>query len=378
VSRQRLTACLIVQDEEQRLPAALRSIAFCDEIVVVDGGSRDRTVELARAAGALVIENPWPGFAAQRNVALDAARGEWVLEIDADERISPELRSSIQALLEDPPANLDIAVFALRNRFLGAALGPSAKYPGYRARLFRRGAYRHDESRAVHEGLEVRERPLVLAGDLEHELAGTLCEALADTWRYARLESAHVAQPEGRLAYVNGMLARPAAKLAYRTIVEGGWRDGWRGLLKIALDVSSDVLVWARVLAGLGGSAADARPARAGEHFGQRRMGATKVVAVAAGGEDMRAAITRLLDLRARGVEVALVSGERPPEEGIPHHTLTRLGPLSLARALEAEMQIRPIDAVLPVGRRASLTLRLLPGRFRPQGADARTGERLG
>jgi hypothetical protein len=378
VSRQRLTACLIVQDEEQRLPAALRSVAFCDEIVVVDGGSRDRTIELARAAGARVIENPWPGFAAQRNVALDAAHGEWVLEIDADERISPELRGSIQALLEDPPANLDIAVFALRNRFLGAALGPSAKYPGYRARLFRRGTYRHDESRAVHEGVEVRERPLVLAGDLEHELAGTLREALADTWRYARLESAHVARPEGRLVYVNGMLARPAAKLAYRTILEGGWRDGWRGLLKIALDVISDVLVWARVLAGLGGSAADARPARAGEHFGQRRVGATKVVAVAAGGDDMHAAIARLRDLRARGVEVALVSEERPPQEGIPHHTLTRLGPLSLARALEAEMQVRPIDAVLPVGRRASLTLRLLPGRFRPRGADVRTGERLG
>ena len=67
---------MIVQDEEARLPAALASVAFCDEVIVVDGGSGDRTMEIARNAGATVVENPWPGFAAQRNVALDAASGD--------------------------------------------------------------------------------------------------------------------------------------------------------------------------------------------------------------------------------------------------------------------------------------------------------------
>lgn len=171
---QRISACLIVQNEQARLAAALESLAFCDEIIVIDGGSHDRTIEIARAANATVIENPWPGFAAQRNLALDAATTEWVLEVDADERISPTLRASIETLLADPPASINVAIFALRNRFLGGLLGPSAKYPAYRARLFRRGSYRHDESRAVHEGIELRERPAVLDGDLEHELAGSL------------------------------------------------------------------------------------------------------------------------------------------------------------------------------------------------------------
>ena len=91
----RLSACLIVRDEEQHLPECLASVAFCDELVVVDSGSTDRTVEIALAAGATVLERQWRGFAAQRNVALDAARGEWALEVDADERITSRLREQI-------------------------------------------------------------------------------------------------------------------------------------------------------------------------------------------------------------------------------------------------------------------------------------------
>jgi glycosyltransferase involved in cell wall biosynthesis len=237
---ERISACLIAQDEQARIAAALASVAFCDETIVVDGGSSDNTVEIARAAGAWVIENPWPGFAAQRNVALDAASGDWVIEIDADERVTPELRASIQALLERPPAGAGMAVCALRHRFLGGLLGPSAKYPAYRARIFRREAYRHDESRAVHEGVEPHERPVVLDGDFEHELADTLHEAFADTWRYARLESQHVSPPRTLRTRLIGIVLRPAAKLVYRTLVDGGWRDGWRGMLKIALGAGYD------------------------------------------------------------------------------------------------------------------------------------------
>ena len=158
--RERLTACLIVQNEQERLPAALDSVAFCDEVIVVDGGSSDRTVEIARSAGATVIENPWPGFATQRNIALDAASGRLgARDRRRRARIAETLRASIQALLEDPAARGGHAVFALRNRFLGGPLGPSAKYPSYRSRLFRRGAYRHDESRAVHEGHRAARAP---------------------------------------------------------------------------------------------------------------------------------------------------------------------------------------------------------------------------
>jgi Glycosyl transferase family 2 len=367
VPSNRISACLIVQDEQERLPAALASLSFCDELIVVDGGSRDRTVELARQAGAIVIESPWPGYAIQRNVALDAATGDWVLEVDADERVSSRLRASIEALLADPPA-MDVAIFALRNEFLGGPLGPSAKYPTYRARLFRRGAYRHDESRAVHEGIELRERPAILDGDLEHVLAASLREALVDAWRYARLESAHVSPPGSPLGYVKGMLLRPAVKFAYRMIVDGGWRDGWRGTLKISLDAGSDALVWALVLAGRGASANQSSAGDA--HFGRRYVGPAKVVAVASGARAQQAALSRLLELRARGADVALISDEPSAAAELPSQTVSRLGPLTLIRALEAELQVRPIDAVVAFGRRAELVLRLVPADFRPESGD--------
>lgn len=245
----RLSACLIVQDEQEYLPNALASLSFCDEIVVADGGSTDHTIDIAKAAGAKVIENPWPGFAAQRNVALDNATGDWVLELDADECVTARLRASIEEFLDaPPPEGVAMAVLPLRHWFLGRLLGPSAKYPAYRSRLFRRDTYRHDESRGVHEGLEPRERPVALEGDLEHILAVSLSEALRDAWSYAKLESGHIRRPRNPAAYLKGILLRPAAKVLFRTVVDEGWRDGWQGILKIFLDASSDALVWARVL----------------------------------------------------------------------------------------------------------------------------------
>src|ERR1700735_889335 len=118
----RLSACLIVKDEETHLPECLASIGFCDEVIVVDSGSTDRTVEIARASGATVLEHPWEGFAAQRNIALDAAHGEWVLEIDADERVTPQLRDEIVALVADPPPGVDNAAVAMREVLYGVPL----------------------------------------------------------------------------------------------------------------------------------------------------------------------------------------------------------------------------------------------------------------
>ncbi|HEX5307710.1 MAG TPA: glycosyltransferase family 2 protein [Solirubrobacteraceae bacterium] len=381
----RLSACLIVQDEARRLPQALASLAFCDEVVVVDGGSRDETVALARGSGAKVIENSWPGFAAQRNVALAAAGGEWVLEVDADERVSPALRADIESLLSQPPDGVDVAVFPLRHRFLGGLLGPSAKYPAYRTRLFRRGSYEHDESRHVHEGIEPRERPAVLVGDLEHELADTLAEAMRDAWRYAQLESAHISPPRSPRAYLLGIALRPTAKLLYRLVLDAGWRDGWRGLLKVGLDAGSDALVWVLVLAGglRGNRPTGTGPEsdeHAGNHFGRRPTGPPKVVALARRGRAEARAREWLEALAAGGVDVALVSNcaltERRGERGEPAgQSVSRLTPPQAMRALDVEMQIRSAHAVVPFGARARLLARLLPGSLRPSiaGVDAST-----
>jgi glycosyltransferase involved in cell wall biosynthesis len=371
--RETLSACIIARDEESRLPDCLASVAFCDEIVVVDGGSRDATVTLARAAGAKVVEQGWLGFAAQRNVALDHATGDWVLEIDADERVSPELRAEIESFLGAPPDGVDIGGLPIRQRFLGAPLGRSAKYPDYRHRLFRRGAYRHDERRTVHEGLWPHGPVQPFSGDLEHVLAGSFGEAVRDAWAYARAESAQLRPPGRARAYAEGMLVRPPAKVAFRLTVGGGWRDGWRGVLRIGLEALSDALVWCRALAR--GRESSAAPAQDAGHFsGVERAGPARLVGVAAGGGAQTLAAW-LLRAAGGGADVVLVTDMPDADFGVRVHRLPRLGPLYLARALEAEHQLRPIDALVSAGAADRRRLTLVPAALRGIGLVAPEGD---
>jgi hypothetical protein len=354
-----LTACVIARDEEARLPECLRSIAFCDEVVVVDGGSSDRTREIAREAGARVVESPWRGFAAQRNVALDHASGSWVLEIDADERVSPELARAVCALLEGPPAAVRMAALPLRDVFLGRPLGPSARYPRYRHRLFRRDAFRHDESRTVHEGLWPDGPTAPLAGELRHLLATSWREALRDARAYAKLEAGQRARPGVREALF-GMLVRPAAKLAYRLFVYGGWRDGWRGLTVICLECAGDSLATVLRLRS--------NPAEGAEGgFGQRppRLGPVRLVGVGVGANAARDLARWLGEAAGAGADVALVSAAPPSETSVRCRQLEGTGPGALLRALDAEEQIRPIDALVLAGGRERLLVRLAPGSLR-------------
>jgi glycosyltransferase involved in cell wall biosynthesis len=367
-TRRTLTACLIVRDEEDRLPDALASVAFCDEIVVVDSGSRDGTVGAAEAAGARVIENAWPGFAAQRNVALDHARSDWVLEIDADERVTPALEEAIRTFLADPPAGVDLVAMPRRDIFLGRRLFRAATYPGYRFRLVRRGTYRHDESRTVHEGLLPRGRVWTLGGDLEHLLADSWREVLTDMVRYARLEARMLPRPVVARTAAAGMLARPAAKFLYRLAVGGGWRDGWRGAVWIARDCLSDALVWVFVLAHPDEGPRVPEHQRLRAHFGITKPteGPTRLVALARRSLDAEQARGWLERAGAAGADCALITDA--PVAQTDHLRILRIfrfTPLRLIEALEAEHQLGPIEALVPVGRRQRLLLRLLPAHLR-------------
>lgn len=359
-----VSACVIAQDEEARLEQCLQSVAFCDETILVDGGSRDASVTIARRAGAHVIENPWPGFSAQRNVAIEAATGDWILEIDADERISAGLRREIESFLWAPPRDIAVGACPRRETFLGRPLGPSAKYPSFRYRLFRRSAYRHDESRTVHEGLWARERVWAFTAPLDHVFAESWREALVDMWSYAALEAR---QNPGRVApraAAFGIALRPPAKFVYRLIVDGGWRDGWRGWANIALECLGDVLVWSRrTVANLtsGAPSADVR------HFSMApAIGQVRIVAVAGDHDSVERALAWLRAAAQAGADTALVTDVASAADGLVRvQRLARLGTLDLIRALDFEDQLRPYDAVLPAGRRARRLMLLVPGRLR-------------
>ena len=339
-------------------------MAFCDEVIVVDSGSDDATRELARAAGAVVVEHPWRGFGAQRNVAIDHAHGDWILEVDADERVTPELQREIDAFVKAPPPGVDLGALPIRQHFLGAGLRQSAKYPDYRLRLFRRQSYRHDERRTVHEGLWPAGPVQPFEGDLEHLFASTPREALADVLAYSRAEAAQLPAADGARPYVAGILVRPAVKSAYRLLLWGAWRDGWRGLLKVGLESLSDALVWTRVLV---------RRLRSGPEKGSRgghfsaataeaRTGPPRLVTVARGA----AATARAAEWAARaasaGGDVTLISDVTVPAgPQVRSLRLERLGPARLARAFESQHQLRPIDATVPAGAVEKTLLRFVP-----------------
>jgi len=363
-----LSVCVIVHNEAQNLPQCLASVDFCQEIVVIDSGSTDATVAIAGAAGAQVVQQPWLGFSAQRNVALDHASGDWVFEIDADERVSEELRAELQRFLADPPDGVDIAGIPRREVFLGRALGNAAKYPKYGHRLFRRGAYRHDEQRTVHEGLAPVGVVQPLSGDLVHLVATSWREAVADAWRYARLEAGQLNSPRSPGAALKGALIRPLVKLGYRWTVDGGWRDGWRGLVYIWLDCATDSVVWLRHLLGRRGHERG-RSGVAGEaHYGSRRfhVGSLRVVGIAAGAAAAASAQAWLEQAREAGADAVLVAPGPAAQEGaVRTRSLARVGPLALIRALDAEEQLRPIDAVVAFGASGRLLARALPPSLR-------------
>jgi hypothetical protein len=361
-----LSACIIVRDEATNLKDCLAALDFCQEVVLVDSGSTDGTVQIARAAGARVIEHPWQGFAAQRNVALDSARGEWALEVDADERVSPRLQAEIKAFVADPPPGVDIAGLPLRDMLLGHPLGPSAKYPKYRHRLFRRGAYRHDERRTVHEGLVPHGPVHPFEGDLVHLLAVSWREAVGDMWAYARLEAGQLRAPRTPASVLKGALLRPTAKLLYRLTIDGGWRDGLPGVAKITLDCTGDALVWLRYMAGARGTEHGESGVQAGQHYGawKQQRGSLRVVGVACGTREVGVAERWLERAATCGGDVALVAAHAPGARvrvRCPEGT----GPAGVIRALAAEEQLRTIDGVVAFGTRARLMLRLAPGELR-------------
>ena len=148
LSAQKLSAIIITRNEAANIGECLDGLAFCDERIVVDCGSADATADIARGKGARVEQHEWHGFGPQKNFALSLATGDWVLSIDADERVTPELAQAIKAAMAD--AGADGFELPRVSSFCGRPMRHSGWYPDYVLRLFRRGKGRFDDA-LVHE-----------------------------------------------------------------------------------------------------------------------------------------------------------------------------------------------------------------------------------
>jgi glycosyltransferase involved in cell wall biosynthesis len=243
--RQPISAVLITRNAASQLADCLASVAFCDEIIVVDSASEDATAAIAERHGARVIQSAWRGFGPQKQFAVEQASHDWVLCIDADERVSGRLRASIQAVLSAP--TLAAWRFARCNRFMGRYLKHGEGYPDWSLRLFdRRAAHWSDD--AVHERVIAAGAIGTLQGDLLHDSAQSLETYLAKQNRYSTL-AAKAALAAGKRATLMHLLLSPLLRFIRFYFIRLGLLDGLPGLVHILVGCAASFAKYAKMLA---------------------------------------------------------------------------------------------------------------------------------
>lgn len=228
--RQRLGVAIIACNEERDLPRCLDSVAFADDrVVVVDARSRDATEAIARARGARIFLREYEGNVQQKNFALEQAQGDWLLGLDADEAVSPQLAAEIQALLAAPPDGVEGFEIDRVTWHLGRWIRHGDFHPDWQLRLFRRGTGRF-AGQNPHGRVQVRGRTGRLQGPLEHYAYRDLSDQLDRIQDFSSVQAQGQAE-RGRSAVVWNMITRPFARFLRAYVVKQGFRDGVPGFV---------------------------------------------------------------------------------------------------------------------------------------------------
>jgi glycosyltransferase involved in cell wall biosynthesis len=227
----KISATIITFNEEANIKAACESVAWADEIVVVDSNSTDATREIAASCGARVTVNPWPGFGAQKQFAVEQAQHDWIFSLDADERVSDELGASIETLKNKPDAEVaDGYLISRRTFYQQRWIRGGGWYPDKQLRLFDRTKGRWKQ-RHIHESVSMDTNARVgqLTGDLLHYTSqnATHHHRIIGE-RYAPLAAQQMFE-EGRRTSVFGVASAGPAAFIRSFILKGGFRDGFAG-----------------------------------------------------------------------------------------------------------------------------------------------------
>ncbi len=247
MSAARLSACIISFQEADRIGDCLRSLAFCDEIVVVDSGSTDGTIDIARALGARVIVRAWPGFVAQKEFAVRAAANDWVLCLDSDERLSATLQREIVELRArgfSGPAGWNMPRCT---SYLGRWIRRGGWYPDRQLRLWdrRRG---HWGGHDPHDRVELDGPQEALTGDILHDSYRSFADHLRTVDRYTTImaEGLHA---RGRRVRTLDLVSHPLARFMRFYVLKLGLLDGWRGFVIASMAAYYGFLKYAKLAA---------------------------------------------------------------------------------------------------------------------------------
>ena len=228
-----LTVTIITLNEAAHIAAAIRSVSWADEVIVVDSGSTDDTVAISRREGAKVEARAWTGWVDQKNHAAELATHDWILSLDADERVTPELAAEIRALLTVAPAH--VAYRIPRVTFhLGRWIRTTDFYPDFQTRLYER---RHARWRGkyVHESVASDSPPGRLTHELQHFSFTDLADHLDRLNRYSTLAARQLYE-SGRRTSVAGLMVHPVAAFVRNYVLRRGFLDGTAGLTLSAVN----------------------------------------------------------------------------------------------------------------------------------------------
>ena len=243
-ARAPVSAVLITRNAASVLEPCLDSLAFADEVVIVDSSSSDGTAEVAARKGARVVQKEWLGFGLQKQFAVEQASHDWVLCLDADERVSPQLAQSIERALAAPVS--PVYRMARRNRFLGRWLAHGEGYPDWSPRLFNRLNARWSDD-LVHEKVLFSVTPGTLQGDLMHDSFDDLAAYLERQNRYTTL-AARQAFEQGRSANVLHLFFSPVVRFIKFYVLRLGFLDGLPGLLHISIGCMNSYMKYMKLI----------------------------------------------------------------------------------------------------------------------------------
>lgn len=245
LSGMNLSVIVITKNEADNIAACLQSVDFADEIIVLDSGSTDDTCAIAKAHNAKVYVNEqWPGFGPQKNKALDLATGEWILSIDADERVTPELKVAILQTLAKPTA--DGYKIARLSQFCGRWIRHSGWWPDYVVRLFKKQSGRFTDV-AVHEQVKIDGKTDVLAGGHFLHYPYENLEALIGKLNSYSSAAAKAAVERGKKTTVLGIFGHAMWTFIRIYILRKGFLDGWQGLVLAGMAAAGSFFRYAKI-----------------------------------------------------------------------------------------------------------------------------------
>lgn len=223
----KISATIITHDEERNLPRAIESLRCADEILVMDSGSSDRTVEIAEKLGARVIDSPWPGYAKQKNLAAERAANDWILSLDADESLSEALEAEIWQLKKSGP-QFDAYTMPRMARYLGRWIRHSGWYPDRKVRLYHR-AKATWEGDFVHESVKVEGTLGHMEGNLLHFTCDSLSEHIRTMDRYTTLAAEQLVASNQKVTW-GRLILEPPWTFFNTYVMKAGFLDGVEGL----------------------------------------------------------------------------------------------------------------------------------------------------